>query len=541
MNPVRSFGSSERGLSAGSSHISNDNQVLSSSRKRKLPTSNGMKFFRLHALVVAFLLCVPFSASAASTFEVSGWMPYWRGATTTNDVLPHLDELTEVNPFVYSMKTDGTIVDNAGMDKEPWASFVAAAHAKKVRVIPTIMASNGDMLQNILGNSTSRVALEDRITGLVKSNGFDGIDIDFEGKKAETRNFFSTFLKGLYQRMGNKFVMCTIESRTPLDDRYYGTDVPADATIYANDFVAINKYCDRVRIMAYDQQGIDQSLASQAASSSQLYAPVADPRWVRKTVEIAERDIKPSKIMIGIPTYGYEYDVTAYANDQYTYNILWTFNPRYATDLATQYGITPQRNSAGEMSFSYTPRTDIQSTGAANLGPNSAFLAAIAASTYATQYNSHLVFRLVDWPDAQSIAGKIELAQMLGVRGVSIFKLDGGEDQTIWSVLQGISGTAIDPVAAAPAVSALTRTMGLGATGADVRILQKILNSDAATTVAASGPGSPGSETTGFGPATQAAVEKFQVKYGIAKQGSSVYGFVGPKTMAKLNEILHNI
>jgi hypothetical protein len=176
-----------------------------------------------------------------------------------------------------------------------------------------------------------------------------------------------------------------------------------------------------------------------------------------------------------------------------------------------------------------------------NLGPNSAFLAAIAASTYATQYNSHLTFRLVDWPDAQSIAGKIELAQILGVRGVSIFKLDGGEDQTIWSVLQGVSGTAVDPVAPAPSVGTLTRNLSLGAIGADVRLLQKALNSDGATAIAASGPGSPGNETTGFGSATQAAVEKFQLKYGITTAGSTAYGSVGPKTMAKVNEILHNI
>src|SRR3989338_2928310 len=264
------------------------------------------RFFSLLTFVLvigAFL--APVSASAATKFEVSGWIPYWRTATGTADVLPHLDKLTEVNPFVYTLKSDGTFLDNGKLDQEPWKSFIAAAKAKKVRVIPTIMTSNGELLHKLLSNSTSRIALEDRITKLVKDNNFDGIDIDFEGKKAEDKAYFATFLKGLYQRMGNKWVMCTIESRTPLESRYYGTDIPADATTYANDFVAINKYCDRVRIMAYDQQGIDQRLASQAGSASQISAPVADPVWVEKVIKLISKDIKKSKLVIGAPTYAH--------------------------------------------------------------------------------------------------------------------------------------------------------------------------------------------------------------------------------------------
>lgn len=370
-------------------------------------------------------------------FEISGWMPYWRGASSTKDVLPNLDLVTEVNPFVYSVKTTGEIVDNGPMDQEPWVSFVAAAKAKKVRVIPTIMWSNADAMHAILRNTTLRIALEDRIVKLVKTNGFDGIDIDFEGKHADEKDYFSTFLKGLYQRMGNKWVMCSIESRTPLDARYYGTDVPPDATIYANDFKAINQYCDRVRVMAYDQQGIDLQLSAQAASSSELYAPVGDPFWVRKVINLMSKDIKKSKLVIGVPTYGYEYEVTAYANKQYTYDILWTFNPGYAWPIAQQYGITPVRNAAGELHFTYNPTTPGFSS-PTTLNYNPALLAASAASLIADSNNSHATFRLLDWPDAQSIAGKAELAADLGVRGIAIFKFDGGEDPNMWNVLRGV-------------------------------------------------------------------------------------------------------
>jgi len=384
---------------------------------------------------VLFLLPVP-AFAATTSFEVTGWIPYWRSATGTADVLPHLNLLTEVNPFVYTLKSDGTLVDNGKLDKEPWLSFMAAARAQKVRVIPTIMTSNSALIHTLLSNTTSRIALEDRITKLVMDNNFDGIDIDFEGKSAADKNYFSTFLKGLYMRMGKKWVMCTIESRTPIDARYYGAEIPKDAGIYANDFKAINKYCDRVRVMTYDQQGIDLSLSSKAASSSEIYAPVADPRWVTKVINLMAKDIKKSKMLIGVPTYGYEYEVTAYANNEYVYKILWTFNPGYAWPIAAQYGISPQRNSAGELFFTYTP-TSSGTPPVSNTLP-SAMFAAGAASAFATANNSHQTFRLMDWPDAQSIAGKAELAEMLGVRGISIFKLDGGEDPAIWTALLGV-------------------------------------------------------------------------------------------------------
>jgi len=398
-----------------------------------------------HILFIAIFFLAPLSASAATTFEISGWIPYWRTATGTADVLPHLASLTEVNPFVYTIKSDGTLVDNGKLDEEPWLSFIKEAKRQKVRVIPTIMTSNGDLLHTLLGNQKSRIAFEDRIVKLVKTNGFDGIDIDFEGKRAEDKANFATFLKGLYMRMGTKWVMCTIESRTPTDSRYYGTDIPPDAEVYANDFKAINKYCDRVRIMAYDQQGVDSKLAAQAASSSQLYAPIADPAWVEKVVNLAAKDIKRSKITIGVPTYGYEYSVTAYANNEYLYDILWTFNPGYALQIQQQYGIAPTRSTTGEMTLTYVPRPDsstttvpVNASTVVSTNPNAGLVAASVASLYATTYNSHLSFRMLEWIDAQAIAQKIALAKKLGVRGISIFKLDGGEDPNIWGVLQGV-------------------------------------------------------------------------------------------------------
>jgi len=84
---------------------------------------------------------------------------------------------------------------------------------------------------------------------------------------------------------------------------------------------------------------------------------------------------------------------------------------------------------------------------------------------------------------------------------------------------------------------AFDKSLSFGSRGADVLRLQKVLNSDSDTQVAASGAGSPGNETTYFGSATKAAVEKFQVKYGIANPGDPGYGNFGPKTRAKAGAI----
>jgi spore germination protein YaaH len=395
-----------------------------------------MKYIPVCAFVVSVLL--PVSASAATqSFEVAGWIPYWRTATGTVDALTHIDTLSEIDPFVYTLKLDGTLVDNGHLEADPWLNLITVAQSKKIRVVPSVMTSNGDLLHKLLSNTKSRRALATSIATLVKDKGYDGIDIDFEGKHAGDKKYFSLFLQGLYQRLGDKMLMCTIESRTPTDSRYYGTGIPPDAEIYANDFKQINTYCDRVRIMTYDQQGIDQRLLATAASSSQLYAPVADVAWVEKVMNLVAKDIKKSKLMIGIPTYGYEYDVTAYANNEYIYKILWTFNPGYATQIASQYNVTPMRNSAGEMSLSYTPTSGTSSAPLSN-APQDALLAAAAISQVATAQNTHGTFRLLDWSDAGAIQDKVNLAKRLGLRGVSIFKIDGGEDPNMWNILQGV-------------------------------------------------------------------------------------------------------
>ena len=128
------------------------------------------------------------------------------------------------------------------------------------------------------------------------------------------------------------------------------------------------------------------------------------------------------KIIIGIATYGYEYDLVKLTQG-YRYDLAWTFNQGYATALASDLGLIPTRNSAGELNFIYTPTT----TPMTNIVAASASAGPIPATTTPQ--------RIVWWSDASSVNDKIQLAKQLGVRGVAFFKFDGGEDQNIWNIL----------------------------------------------------------------------------------------------------------
>lgn len=399
----------------------------------------------VHAATTATTTKKPAAAPAVhmyNAFEVSGWIPYWRTATGTADVLPHISQLTEINPFGYTVKQDGELYDAAGIDQGNWDTLIAAAKAQHVRLIPTVMWSDTDAIHTVLSNKTLRAQHVQAIVDMVNSHNFDGVDIDYEGKKAEDINNFSAFLKQLYAKMGKKWVMCTIEARTPVDSRYLGTP-PPDATQYANDLTQINKYCDRVRLMTYDQESADLKLSQKYASSTALYTPIADPAWVTKVVNLMSKSIKRSKIELGVATYGYIYQVTPQPDGTYDYSLLEAFNPAYGTTLAAQLGITPMRNAAGELSFTYVPDTlskvglptQQQLADAAPAGTPSSLLAAAGAVQLAKAQSKTAPFYLLWWSDSKAIADKVTLAKKLGVRGVAVFKMDGGEDQAMWQYL----------------------------------------------------------------------------------------------------------
>lgn len=389
-------------------------------------------FIALIALSLTFGTYVP--KAHAAGFEVSGWIPYWAASDGIRDAAKHLDILTSVYPFSFSVNTNGSLKDLADMGKGAWKRFVRQAKIAGVEVIPTVMWSNTERIHEVLSDKKLRASHIEAIVKMVDKGGYDGVDIDYEGKKASTRSHYSVFLKELKAALGGKILSCTIEARTPPDSLY--TSIPKNLE-YANDYAEINTYCDRVNIMAYDQQRADLKLNSARAGGP--YYPNADLAWVKKVMALTSKTIDKDKLLVGVPTYGRELEVTVSPNWFQSYKQLWSVSDEYARDTAEKYDVTPVRNAAGELSYSYVPTKS-----GAKLLPSVSLSAkdskgdeiAARALAYANKTGKTTTVHTVWWSDAEAIADKVALAREMGLRGVALFKIDGNEDKDLWDAFK---------------------------------------------------------------------------------------------------------
>ena len=383
--------------------------------------------------IIAFLALSPALISAATkkTFYYAGWIPFWKQQTGAHELSLNLTKLGGISPFSYEVKSNGTLVDKMKINEGFWPGWLSAVRDLNIKIIPTIAWFDGDGIDTMLSNKKKRIAHENAITKLVKDQKFDGIDIDYESKLAETNSYFSLFIEGLAIRLHplKKILSCTIEPRIPASSRYSQTNSPEDYK-YANDYKTLNKFCDEVRIMAYDQGLIDIKLDVEKGDGK-LYAPVADVDWVKKILDEAVKTINPKKIMLGVPTYGYEYQVK-WDNGVLVYERLRSHTYNQAIERASSTGSTPLRNSAGELSFTYSTSTWV---GGVSLSLNF-IVASNQKPAELASLSSSSVLRYVSFSDAYAISQKIALAKKMELRGVVFSKFDGEQDPLIWQKLK---------------------------------------------------------------------------------------------------------
>jgi GH18 family chitinase len=398
-------------------------------------------------LIIGIILatCAPLGVFAATSaaktpFYYGVWLPYWQGQNGAANISQNLDKLDEVSPFSYEIGSGGALIDDLNIDNGSWAPWFSAVKEDNIKILPTIADFDPNAIYNLLSNTKSRQVEETRIASLVKTQGFDGIDIDFESMSSQTRPYYSLFIEGLAERLHpvGKELTCTVEARTPPVDLYETVTPDITSIPYPENYSVLNQYCDEVRVMAYDQDTIDVGLNA-TKGNGQLYAPVADPAWVAQVLSDTLPYISAKKIMLGVPTYGYEYEVS-WNSGVTTYQRIRAFDYMDAMDRADSMGIEPTRDNGDELSFTYTSSTYIQAapilvTDVISTEPLVLDAQQVSASTSTTAGTTPLTPMttfFVTFPDATSINDEIKLAKADGLRGVMLFKADGDIDPLTW-------------------------------------------------------------------------------------------------------------
>ena len=289
----------------------------------------------------------------------TGWIPYYSMKTSLPDVLNNADIIKEVMPFWYTLKFDGknkvpvvTDLYTPANPSVPIDQPLTALRGAGFSIIPTITDGTSKLvLAGLLKSPTSRTQIVNAIMNLIRTNNFDGIDLDFEGFafvdenttwKSTAPNWVA-FVKELSAALKAENKLLSVSSPYVLNPN----EKQKGYFVYA--WADIAPFIDRLRIMTYDY-------------SVAKVGPIGPLAWTERTVKYAVSIMPASKVYIGVPGYGRDW-VTAVngvcpSNLASTVKVgakAATFVMRNAVSLAQTYGATPTFNEQfGESTFTYS-------------------------------------------------------------------------------------------------------------------------------------------------------------------------------------------
>lgn len=176
--------------------------------------------------------------------KVIGYVTYWDQQRGFDTVRRQLGLFDEVSPFWYSLDATGRIVptddDNTTVDR----ATVRFLQQRGIKVVPTVTnLRNGDwdpaVVRTVLHDSARLRAHVDDIVQLATTEGYDGIDLDYEDLRAADRDAYSAFLRELSGALHarGKLLTSSVHPKT--------SDAGDDERNVAQDYRAIGAAVDR--------------------------------------------------------------------------------------------------------------------------------------------------------------------------------------------------------------------------------------------------------------------------------------------------------
>lgn len=310
------------------------------------------------------------------TRSVAGWLPSWLQTQVFRSVQNHPGIFDKLSPFWYEVKTSGEIMKYTGAEDNTILTF---ARTQGIKLIPLISnAFNSEQISAVLNDPIIRQNHISNIVRLLSQLNYDGIDINYENLFVRDKEVFVVFLQELkvaLAALGKQLIVTVHAKSDPVGD-WSGSE--------AHDYIGIGQAADFVRIMGYDFHWFGGEPGA-----------IAPADWVDKVLAYAVSTIPKGKIVLGVPTYGYDWPLEqGQVGKGITYN--------YAISTASRYN---------------APITeDVQQ------GPH-------------FTYTANEVVHEVWFIDATSFATLLDLVNKYDINGIVIWYL-GAEDPKLYDVIQ---------------------------------------------------------------------------------------------------------
>ncbi|HYI66871.1 MAG TPA: cell wall-binding repeat-containing protein [Candidatus Limnocylindrales bacterium] len=271
--------------------------------------------------------------------EVLGFLPYWKLDATTRSAL-RMDLLSTIAYFSIGVQSNGYLargpatsptVGWSGWTSSAMTSVINAAHARGVRVVPTItmMAWNGDYsaMSALLNSPTYRGRLVADVVKVVGDRRADGVNIDFEPVPSSLRSQFTALVRAIKAGL----VAAGVGS-------YVTVDTMAGAATWSTGYDVVgltaSGAADALMVMAYDFHYAGSARAGGVAPM--------DSNTIFSAVD-AMRDhlarVPAGKIIWGVPYYGRAWNTTgATVNSTVRSPVQSAAFSYYGTDGGTPFG-----------------------------------------------------------------------------------------------------------------------------------------------------------------------------------------------------------
>lgn len=363
-------------------------------------------------------------APQTGSLPLHAWAPYWTIEESIEAIETRGDMLLELSPLLYQTTGVDTIELETGATTAEEQAVIDAAREQGVPVIPSIFDRTASgVMAGILADPVQRARHVDAIVAFAADGDFDGLDIDYEqfafaddrDTWATTRPNWVAFVEELAARLHADERTLTI-TIPPV----YDTGQTEDSGYWVYDYAAITPLVDSIRVMAYDY--------SNASTDAGAVAPL---EWVDRVIagtSAASGD--PSKLMLGVPLYGYNWPIAVTGDCPSTAEGVTTVTNRTVDELAQRRGATPTYDPVtGEWSFQYELVVDDGTTACTQL-------------------------RQVNYVDADGAQLRMEKAVAADLGGVALFAL-GYADDAVWSAVDTVAAS-IPPPSTAPSTSPST-------------------------------------------------------------------------------------